>query len=170
MANVAKKNTNELDANPDPLTGAPGSHPVGTGVGAALAGAAAGAAGGALGGPIGVVAGAVIGGVAGGYVGKEVAENIDPTQEDAYWQSNYQSRPYVDQGTDYESYRPAYRYGWESRSKYRGRGFDEVETDLERDWQNSRGQSNIGWDKARPAARDAWDRVERTIPSDASHK
>src|SRR3989344_4789503 len=48
------------DANRDPLTNEPGSHPVGTGVGAALGGAAAGAAAGAFGGPVG----AAIGGVA----------------------------------------------------------------------------------------------------------
>lgn len=33
-----------LDANRDPLTGAPGAHPVGTGIGAVVGGAAAGAA------------------------------------------------------------------------------------------------------------------------------
>ena len=33
-----------LDANRDPLTGAPGAHPVGTGIGAFVGGAAAGAA------------------------------------------------------------------------------------------------------------------------------
>jgi len=42
------------DANRDPLTGAPGSHPVGTGIGAAAGGVAAGAAAGTLAaGPVG---------------------------------------------------------------------------------------------------------------------
>src|SRR5947208_1092212 len=35
------------DANPDPITGEPGAHPVGVGIGAAAGGAAAGALGGA---------------------------------------------------------------------------------------------------------------------------
>ena len=56
------------DFNRDPITGAPGAHPVGTGVGAA-AGVATGAAVGAIGGPVGPAVGAVIGGVIGGVAG-----------------------------------------------------------------------------------------------------
>src|SRR5438874_1434090 len=124
---MPKNRKTSTDRNPDPLTGEPGSHPVGTGIGAAVGGAAAGAAGGAVAGPVGAVAGAVIGGVTGGLAGKEVEEQFDPTAEDAYWQSNYRTRPYVDQGTNYDAYRPAYQYGWESRNQYGGRMFDEVE-------------------------------------------
>src|SRR6516164_1141381 len=91
------------DSNPDPITGAPGAHPVGAGVGAAAVGAAAGAAGGAMAGPAGAVAGAVIGGVAGGYAGKGVAESIDPTVEDAYWRDNYANRTYYDSSHSYDS-------------------------------------------------------------------
>src|SRR4029077_18614744 len=47
---VVVKDGRGTDSNPDPITGEPGAHPVGTGVGAALAGAAAGAAGGLVGG------------------------------------------------------------------------------------------------------------------------
>jgi uncharacterized protein YcfJ len=154
------------DRNPDPITGAPGSHPVGTGMGAAGAGAA-GAAIGAVAGPVGAAVGAVVGAVAGGLAGKGVAEAVNPTAEDAYWRDNYKTRPYVDQATTYDEYAPAYRYGWESRTKYQGRKFDEVETDLQRDWDRSRGKSNLSWDRARQATRDAWDRVERAIPGDS---
>jgi uncharacterized protein (TIGR02271 family) len=66
-------------ANLDPITGAPGAHPVGTGVGAAAGGIAAGAAAGSVAGPVGTVVGAAVGAVAGGLAGKGVAENIDPT-------------------------------------------------------------------------------------------
>ena len=56
------------DANRDPLTGTPGSHPVGTGIGAAAGGVAAGAAAGTLAaGPVGTVVGAAIGAVDGGW-------------------------------------------------------------------------------------------------------
>ena len=164
MATKRKENTG--DTNPDPITGAPGSHPVGTGVGAAITGAAAGVAGGALGGPVGAVAGAVVGAVAGGYAGKAVEETFDPTAEDAYWRENYHRRPYVDQGGDYETYQPAYQYGWESRHQHVGRRFDEIERDLESGWNRARAQSNLGWDKAKLAARDAWDRAERAMPGD----
>src|SRR4051812_26680344 len=67
------------DANADPITGAPGAHPVGTGIGAAAGGIAAGAAIGTVAGPIGTAIGAAVGAVVGGLAGKGVAERIDPT-------------------------------------------------------------------------------------------
>lgn len=151
------------DANPDPITGAPGSHPVGTGLGAAVTGAAAVVAGGALGGPIGAAVGAVVGAVAGGYAGKAIEEQIDPTTEDAFWRDNFRTRPYIDQGTAYDDYQPAYQYGWESRRQFQGRPFDEVETELEKGWTGRQNPSNLGWDKARQATRDAWDRIDRSM-------
>ena len=66
------------EANPDPLSGAPGSHPVGTGIGAA-GGAAAGASIGAVAGPVGAAVGTLVGAVAGGLAGKGAAEAINPT-------------------------------------------------------------------------------------------
>ena len=65
-------------ANPDPLSGAPGAHPVGVGVGA-LSGAAAGAAMGAVAGPAGAAVGTVVGAVAGALAGKGTAEAMHPT-------------------------------------------------------------------------------------------
>jgi hypothetical protein len=147
----------EPDANRDPITGEPGAHPVGVGLGTAAGGAAAGAAAGAVGGPVGAVVGAVVGGVAGGLAGKGVAESIDPTTEDTYWQENYPSRPYYDAGMAYDDYRPAYQYGWESRSRHQGRTWDEVESDLGRDWDRTKSKSRLTWDQAKHATRDAWD-------------
>jgi uncharacterized protein YcfJ len=93
--------------NRDPITGEPGSHPVGTGLGSA-GGAAAGAAVGALGGPIGMAVGGVIGAVAGGLVGHEVAEGLDPTAEDAYWRENFRDEPHNRRDLDYQDYESAY--------------------------------------------------------------
>ena len=59
--------TTGTDANRDPLTGAPGSHPVGTATGA-VAGGAAGAAVGSAAGPVGTVVGAAVGAVVGAGV------------------------------------------------------------------------------------------------------
>jgi hypothetical protein len=145
------------DANRDPITGAPGAHPVGTGIGAAGAGAA-GAAIGSAAGPVGTAIGAVVGAVAGGLAGKGVAEAVNPTEEDAYWRENYTSRPYVEPGTSYDDYRPAYQYGWESRGRYSGRKFDEVESELARDWEKAK--ARLSWEKAKNASRDAWEHVE----------
>src|SRR5829696_8365005 len=106
------------DANPDPITGAPGSHPIGTGVGAA-GGGAAGAAIGAVGGPVGMAVGAVVGAVAGGLAGKGAAEAVNPTAEDTYWRSNHANRPYYEKDYDYDKdYRPAYEHGWNAASQH----------------------------------------------------
>ena len=166
--NNEKTRKGEPDANRDPLSGAPGAHPVGTGLGAA-GGAAAGATLGAAAGPVGAVVGGAIGAVAGGLAGKGAAEAINPTVEDAYWRENFASRPYVTPGSDYETYAPAYKYGWESRDHFVGSSFDDVESDLGREWDRVKGKSSLGWDRAREAARDAWHRVERAIPGDADH-
>jgi uncharacterized protein (TIGR02271 family) len=151
------------DSNPDPITGAPGSHPVGTGVGAAGGGAAGAAIGTAVAGPIGTAVGAVVGAVAGGLAGKGAAEAIDPTAEDAYWRENYKTRPYVSGNTRYDEVAPAYRFGWEARQKHQGKKFEEVEPNLRQDWEKTRAtaKSNLTWDKAGAAARDAWNRVEQ---------
>jgi hypothetical protein len=110
-----------------------------------------------------MIAGAVIGGLA----GKGIAEKIDPTVESAYWKENYTSRPYAGGEAKWDDYEPAYRTGYEGYGRYQGRRFDDVETDLRTDYERNRGRSSMQWDKARHAARDAWDRVERTIPGDA---
>jgi len=166
MAND-RKAAEDRDLNRDPLSGEPGAHPVGTGVGAALGGAAAGAAGaaigaasGAVGGPIGAIVGAVAGAVGGGLAGKAVAEDIDPTAEEAYWRENHASRPYASKDATFETYAPAYRYGWESRSRYAGRQFDDVETELQTDWEKSNAKTGLRWERARLAARDAWQRID----------
>jgi len=156
----------DKDANRDAITGAPGSHPVGTGLGAA-GGGATGAAIGAIGGPVGAAIGLVAGAVLGGLAGKGVAEQIDPTVEDAYWEANYKEQQYVEDGVTYSTYQPAFRTGYEGRRQYPGKRFDEVESDLERDYEASRGDSTLSWEKAKSATRDAWNRVERVLPGDS---
>jgi hypothetical protein len=163
----------------DPISGALGAHPVGTGVGAAAggfagaaaAGAVAGAVTGTTVGPLGTAIGAVIGAVAGGLAGKGVAELIDPTAEDAYWRVNYSNRPYVARDGSYDDYGPAYRYGVDGYEQYNGRPFDEVEPELSRDWERAKGSSRLTWADAKHAARDSWQRVsdavERAVPGDS---
>ncbi len=158
-------------ANRDPISGAPGAHPLGTGAGALVGGAAAGAATGTVAGPVGTVIGAAIGAIVGGLAGKGVAEKIDPTVEDAYWRDNYQTRPYIDDEQSYDDYGPAYGYGVSAWDRYPGRNFDEVEPELSRDWGETRGASRLEWGDAKHAARDAWQRVsdtvERAAPGDS---
>lgn len=146
-------------ANRDPISGAPGAHPVGTGIGAVVGGAAAGAATGTVAGPAGTLVGAAIGAVVGGLAGKGVAEVIDPTRERDYWSENFSGRDYVETGSSFDDYGPAYGFGVDAYGRYPGRAFDDVESEMSRDWAANHGTSNLGWDRARHAARDAWTRV-----------
>jgi phage tail tape-measure protein len=157
----------KTDANLDPITGAPGAHPVGTGVGA-TGGAAAGAAIGAVAGPVGAAVGLVAGAIAGGLAGKGVAEKIDPTVEEAYWKNNFSKQKYVEPNASFATYQPAYRTGYEGRSRYAGKQYDEVEADLQRDYEKSKGTASLSWEKAKHATRDAWHRVEKALPGDAN--
>lgn len=154
--------TPEDAANRDPISGAPGAHPVGTGVGALLGGAAAGAAAGTVVGPVGTVVGAAVGAVVGGLAGKGVAESIDPTREDAYWRDHYSDRPYVERGSTYDDYGPAYGFGVDAYGRYPGRTFEEVEPEMSQQWVTGSGASTLRWDSARHAVRDAWNRVDGT--------
>jgi hypothetical protein len=154
-------------ANRDPITKAPGAHPVGVGVGAAVGGAAAGvgvaaATGAAVGtaaGPVGTIVGAAVGAVIGGLAGKAVAEHYDPTVEDRFWRENHANEPYYDKAYGYGDYAPAYRLGGEARGRYVGRDFDDVEADLASDWERTKGTSRMSWDHAKGATRAAWDRL-----------
>jgi len=146
------------DRNPDPITNAPGSHPVETGIGAALAGAASGVAVGSVTGPVGAAIGAAVGAVAGGYAGKGVGELIDPTTEDNWLRDNYQSRPYYRQGDTFETHLPAYRYGAEAEARYGEGAYDKVERDLETGWADVKDRGSLEWERARGAVKDAYDR------------
>jgi hypothetical protein len=163
---ASKKDSADMrdrDANEDPITGEPGSHPVGAGLGAAAAGAVAGAAAGAVAGPVGAAVGIVAGGIAGGLAGKEIAERIDPTAEEQYWRDEYQNREYYDPTVGYEEVGPAYRHGWESRARHHDRTWDEAEPEMEREWARQCGDSSLDWQQARPASRDAWERIDLIV-------
>lgn len=172
MNDLNSAQTRDIDKSNDT------SHPVATGVGAVVGGVAGGVAGGAaagaavggLTGPVGAAVGAVVGALAGALAGKGIGNAADPVVEDAYWRSNYSSRPYAS-GSTYDEYRPAFGYGVDAYTRYPDRTFDEVEPELGRDWNSKRGSSSLEWDRAKHATRDAWQRasdsVERAIPGDS---
>lgn len=160
--NDDKKRFDGHDANRDPISGEPGAHPVGTGIGAAGAGTIGTVVGGIVGGPVGAVVGSVVGSVAGGLVGKGAAEKANPTVEDEYWRNNYSARPYIEQGRQYEDYQPAYRTGYEGYSLYSdsSKSYDEVESQLQSNYEKNHGGKGLHWEKAKFATRDAWQRAE----------
>jgi len=97
-------------------------------------------------------------------------KSFDSSEEGAYWLQNYNAAPYVSKGEEYGIYEPAYRYGWESYEKNRGRKFEDIESELSRDWEKNRGTSSLPWDKAKPAAQDAWSRVHLFLTGDADRE
>jgi hypothetical protein len=139
----------------------------GAAVGGVAGGATAGALAGGVTGPVGAAIGAAVGAVAGAVMAKKA----DPVIEDSYWRENHATRPYARKDVDFDHYQPAYRAGVESFNRNPGRSFDDIEPELSRDWSRARGNSSLEWEHARPAARDAWERVsnatERAIPGDS---
>lgn len=153
------------DSHPDPITGEPGSHPVGVGTGAAGGAVAGAAVGGAIAGPVGAAVGGAVGAVAGAYAGKGAAELINPSEEEAYWREQFRRRPYAREGRDYERYAPAYRYGWEAAisPSFSGRSFEDIEPELERGWAASRERGRPQWREIREASRDAFNRARSRL-------
>lgn len=91
---------------------------------------------------------------------RDRAGEMDPAVEDAYWRTHYTNKEYVERNAPYSAYQPAYRTGYEGRSHYPGKTYDEVEADLQRDYEKSKGNSTLIWERARKATRDAWNRVD----------
>ena len=171
------------DLNEDPVTGEPGSHPVGTGIGSA-SGAATGALIGMLGGPIGAGIGGVAGAIVGGLIGKGIGEAVDPT-EDAYWRETHTERDYYNDDYSYDDYEPAYRMGYTladaehehhdavvrphvESGTTEGHTYDDSDAELERLYGERRGESRLDWDDARHAVRDAYKRRVEQRTAEAS--
>lgn len=85
-------------------------------------------------------------------------DRLNWDEEDLYWESNYSTRPYAG-GSAYDTYRPGYRYGYESAHRHQGRNWDDVENDLSRSWNSYEYRGTSTWDQVKDAVRDAWDRV-----------
>jgi hypothetical protein len=152
--------TIEEQENQDPITGAPGAHPIGVGIGAVLGGAATGAAAGTVtAGPVGTLFGAAIGAVAGGLIGKGVAEHYEPTIVENHWMPRYANESYYTDGMGYEDYAPAYQLAAARRAQAQDADFEAVRESLASDYEKVRGTSRLNWDQAEPAARASWYKV-----------
>lgn len=166
---LPKEQRKELNA--DPITGEPGAHPVGAGLGAVTGGAATGIVAGALGGPVGAIVGGVVGAVVGGLAGKGLAETVNPTEEDVYWRGVVKTTPYyaetlvIYSDLDYDhDYEEAYRLGYSKRHNYSPETrFEDVENELQREWEITEKKSRLSWNEAKHAVKDAWERVTYSI-------
>lgn len=160
---LARKNTDKAEVTDDV------DHPVATGIGAgvgAAAGASVGVASGvalgaqmgSLAGPVGAVAGGIIGGITGALAGEGIADTFDSHSHDSYWKENYKSRPYVKDDESYDSYRSAYLYGAHQQSLNSNKRYEDIEPSMREYWNKNRNESDLEWERAHPAIRDAYDR------------
>src|SRR5687768_14874853 len=104
-------------------------HNIGAGTGA-VAGAVTGAAIGSAAGPIGSAIGAIAGGVLGAKAGDSVAEAVNPTEYTQHFEREYRNTPYYNSEREWDDYKPAYTYGYDTYGKHRGQRFEDVEGDL----------------------------------------
>lgn len=78
--------------------------------------------------------------------------------DDSDFRSDFQNR-YAAGGASYDTYLPAYRYGYDMArdARFSGRSFDEVEPDLRKDY--GQRYPNNTWDRMKDAIRYGWNRV-----------
>lgn len=92
-----------------------------------------------------------------------ITQTTAPTweTESRYWSSNYPLRPYYKKTTTYMTYEPAYRYGFDAYTQYKGEQYDAVsDAQLKAGWEKARGTSTtMTWEDARPAVRDSYNRL-----------
>ena len=138
-------------------------HVIASGTGA-LAGAVAGAAVGALAGPLGMAVGAAAGSILGAGAGDSLAEVVNPTAYEDYWKDHFLKASYYTAGREWSDYQPAYKLAHSAHDTNRGRTFDDIEDELQRKWDDTRGGSRLTWVDARGAVQDGWNYAERGAP------
>lgn len=78
------------------------------------------------------------------------------TASDADWRSHWTTN-YGSAGGAYEDYAPAYTYGNQMASQYKGRQWNDVEGELRTDWDTRNGKSGAStWEKFKDAIRQGW--------------
>jgi uncharacterized protein (TIGR02271 family) len=99
-------------------------------------------------------------------------ESLGAQDDDSYfrndWKTNYSSL-----GGTYDDYAPAYSYGSQMRSdsRYQGRQWDDVESDLRSDWDTRYGKSGAStWEKMKAAVRRGWDKITPDSDSDSAYR
>jgi len=82
------------------------------------------------------------------------------------WDTNYSSL-----GGSYDDYAPAYRYGNEMRSssQYKGRDWNDVESDLRTNWESRNAGGASTWEKFKAAVRHGWDKITPDMDDDDSY-
>jgi hypothetical protein len=128
------------------------SAPAAAGAGA-VAGATAGLATGVFG-PFGAIVGAIVGALGGAAAGGAhagAADDLYTAENDAYYESLWETTPDRPADQPYDSARPAYQYGHIAarHPEYAGRDFAAVEPELRRRWPEQLRSAAGEWDASR---------------------
>ena len=164
-----------LERAKDQALGKHDSHPsvadqVGEGVGG-IGGMLAGAAIGTAAGPIGTLIGGIAGAVGGWWTGRAVTEAAGAmsTADDSYYRNHYEANNRL-ADRSFEDVRPAYHLGHIAANNpdYSGRGWNEVERDLQRGWNDDATRRYGEWSTVRGYANEGFNRGRSTLDNAAA--
>lgn len=80
--------------------------------------------------------------------------------QSTYWRNNYPKRPYYSSSRDFSVYEPAYRYGVDLYSRHPGTPYESLDqAQLRSGWEQAHGNSDLSWNEAQKATRDAYERM-----------
>ncbi|MGE0753974.1 MAG: hypothetical protein AB7L92_02305 [Alphaproteobacteria bacterium] len=147
-----RDNTHHVDDEVD--------HPIAAGTGGMAGGIGGAAVGTAFGGFPGTVVGGIIGAITGALAGEGIGDTFisDDDTDERYYRSEHANRPYA-ANRPYENYRSAYMYGSYAGNRHYGKRYEDVEPQLQKEWNDYRGQKDLGWDEASPAVRESFHRT-----------
>jgi hypothetical protein len=118
-----------------------------------ITGVLAGAAVGSLAGPVGTIIGGIAGAIGGWWSGRAISEAVERLTEDdeTYYRQHFHKSAARPASRTYDDARPAYHLGDIAgmNPEYKGRRFEEIESDLQRGWNDDVRGRYGEWDAVR---------------------
>jgi len=98
-----------------------------------------------------------------------VGTNNNWAKQNTYWQQHYASKPYYNQARPYQTYQPAYQYGYTLYEQNQGKPYSQLDqSQLTQGWNQARGNSQLNWNDAQLATKDAYNRMYKSGPNNRS--
>lgn len=97
----------------------------------------------------------------GSYTVDRALEAAHAAEQEIYWKQHFRHEPYYEPGREYEYYAPAYRIGYHGCARHHEHAFEDVEHELQAEYERHTDASHPAWSDARAAARAAWDHVKK---------
>jgi hypothetical protein len=102
---------------------------------------------------------------------QHTSSNFDSSwnSQNKYWKDNYPSSSYYSSSRNYSMYEPAYRYGVDLYNRNPNMSYDQLDqAQLRSGWNSVRGTSNLDWNDAQMATKDAYTRMYNNRNSSSS--